>query len=79
MENAIEKAITHFNTSPGNSLTNQDVFYREVSKVHRVIQELVNCCEESAHSDLSPIQVAQVVHDTNEIVLVSIQDQIYFL
>ncbi|KAJ8952741.1 hypothetical protein NQ317_010759 [Molorchus minor] len=26
----------------------------------------VNCCEESAHSDLNPTQIAQVVHDTNE-------------
>lgn len=72
MENAIEKAISDYNTSTGNSLTNQDVFYREVSKIHRGLQELVNCCEDSAHSDLSPTQIAQVVHDTNEIILVSL-------
>ncbi|KAG5890186.1 hypothetical protein JTB14_010650 [Gonioctena quinquepunctata] len=69
MEEALEKAIVHYKTETGNGLTNQDVFYREVSKVQRGIQELVNYCEDSAHSDLSPPQVAQIVHDTNEIVL----------
>ncbi|KAJ8925587.1 hypothetical protein NQ315_009427 [Exocentrus adspersus] len=78
MENAIEKAIQYFDASPGNSLTNQDIFYREVSKVHKGIQELVNCCEESAHSDLNPTQVAQVVHDTNEIVLTVLNEVIQY-
>lgn len=70
LENAIEKAIVNFESEPANGLTNQDVFYREVSKVHTAIQELANCCEDAAHSDLSPAQVAQNVHDTNEIILV---------
>ncbi|XP_018569025.1 nuclear pore complex protein Nup133 [Anoplophora glabripennis] len=78
MENAIEKAIQHFDITPGNGLTNQDIFYREVSKVHKGIQELVNCCEDSAHSDLSPTQVAQVVHDTNEIVLTVLNEVIQY-
>lgn len=72
LENAIEKTIDSYETEPGNGLTNQDVFYREVSKVHKGIQELVNCCEDTAHSDLNPLQVAQIVCDTNEIVLVKI-------
>lgn len=72
LENAIEKAIKSYETEPGNGLTHQDVFYREVSKIHVGIQEVVNCCEDTAHSDLTFAQVAQIVHDTNEIVLVSI-------
>ncbi|KAJ8938499.1 hypothetical protein NQ318_005163 [Aromia moschata] len=78
LENAIEKAIEGSDTRPGNGLTNQDIFYREVSKVHRGIQELVNCCEDAAHSDLSPGQVAQVVHDTNEIVLTALNEVIQY-
>lgn len=72
LENAIEKSIKSYETEPGNGLTNQDVFYREVSKIHKGLQELVNCCEDTAHSDLNITEVAQIVHDTNEIVLVSI-------
>ncbi|XP_057660912.1 nuclear pore complex protein Nup133 [Diorhabda carinulata] len=78
LENAIEKAIINFESEPGNGLTNQDIFYREVSKVHTVIQELSNCCEDSAHSDLSPIEIAQNVHDTNEIILTVINEVIQF-
>ncbi|CAH1116722.1 unnamed protein product [Phaedon cochleariae] len=78
IENALEKAIEHFETEPGNGLTNQDVFYREVTKVQRGIQEIVNCCEDSAHSDLSPAQVAQIVHDTNEIVLTVLNEVIQY-
>ncbi|KAJ8941363.1 hypothetical protein NQ314_010426 [Rhamnusium bicolor] len=78
LENAIEKAIEHFESEPGNGLTNQDIFYREVSKVHRGIQELVTCCEDSAHSDLNPAQVAQIVHDTNEIVLTVLNEVIQY-
>ncbi|XP_072378626.1 nuclear pore complex protein Nup133 [Diabrotica undecimpunctata] len=78
LENAIEKALDNYETEPCNSLTNQDVFYREVSKVYTVIQELANCCEDAAHSDLSPAQIAQNVHDTNEIILTVINEVIQF-
>ncbi|XP_023018139.1 nuclear pore complex protein Nup133 [Leptinotarsa decemlineata] len=78
MEEALEKSIAYFQTEPGNGLTNQDVFYREVSKVQRGIQELVNCCEDSAHSDLNPAQIAQVVNDTNEIVLTVLNEVIQY-
>lgn len=75
LENAIEKAIKSYQTEPGNGLTNQDIFYREVSKIQTGIQELINCCEDTAHSDLNITQVAQIVHDTNEIVLVSFKNR----
>ncbi|CAH1978388.1 unnamed protein product [Acanthoscelides obtectus] len=78
LENAVEKAIKYFDSEPKNGLTNQDVFYREVGKMHRGIQELANCCEETAHSDLSPGQVAQVVHDTNEIILTVMNEVIQY-
>lgn len=78
LENAIEKAIVNFESEPANGLTNQDVFYREVSKVHTAIQELANCCEDAAHSDLSPAQVAQNVHDTNEIILTVLNEVIQY-
>ncbi|VEN43093.1 unnamed protein product [Callosobruchus maculatus] len=78
LENAIEKAISYFSSEPKNGLTNQDVFYREVEKVYRGIQELANCCEETAHSDLGPGQIAQVVHDTNEIMLTVMNEVIQY-
>ena len=71
LEKAIEKAVAESDTRPENGLTFQDVFFREITQVHKGVQELVNYCEDISHSNMTPAQIVEVIHDTNEIVLVS--------
>lgn len=72
LEKAIEKAVMgdEYETVPENGLTHQDVFFREVSRVHRGLQELVNYCEDISHSDLDPVKVVDVINETNTIISV---------
>ncbi|XP_025830293.1 nuclear pore complex protein Nup133 [Agrilus planipennis] len=69
LDYAIEKAVGGPNVEHLDGLTNQDVFYREVNKIHRGLQELVNRCEDAAHSDLDPGEVAVLICETNDLLL----------
>lgn len=51
-------------------LSHQDVFYREVTQIHRAITELTVGCEEAAHSDKDPKEVAKHIVDANDVILV---------
>lgn len=53
-----------------NGLAHQDLFFKEVTKTYKLFQELSDLCEDAAHSDLDPANVAQQISDTNEIFLV---------
>lgn len=70
LEKAIEKST---DKKPENGLTYQDLFFREISQVHKGIQELVNNCEEVSHSNKNPTQIAEILHETNDIILVSFE------
>ncbi|EFA05993.1 Nuclear pore complex protein Nup133-like Protein [Tribolium castaneum] len=78
LEKAIEKATAESETKPENGLTYQDVFFREVSQVHRGIQEMVNYCEDKSHSNMDPAQIVDMIHDTNEIILGALKSVINF-
>lgn len=75
IENAIDKVIEDYDFEPeGESLTNQDIVFKEVTKIYTIFQQMVNLCNEVAHSDLSPLDLGTLIKDTNEIILVSIID-----
>ncbi|CAH0552008.1 unnamed protein product [Brassicogethes aeneus] len=78
LDSAVEKAIQGYDFQPGNGLTNQDIFFREVSKVHRCIKELTANSEDVAHSDMSPQQVVQHINDTNDIILSTLNEVIQY-
>lgn len=70
LERAIKKAVEDSGIEPENGLSHQDVFYREVTRIYRGLQKLVAICEETAHSDLNPTEFANLLCETNEIILV---------
>lgn len=70
LEKAIKKAVDATVAAYDYRLSHQDVFYREVTKIHRAIKELASGCEEAAHSDLNPKDVATLISDTNDVILV---------
>lgn len=70
LENAIGRATEAEIAEMEYRLSHQDVFYREVTRVHRVMKELAACCEEAAHSDLNPKEVAGTIVDANDVMLV---------
>ncbi|CAG9859414.1 unnamed protein product [Phyllotreta striolata] len=78
IENAMEKIVAKMDDDHGASLTNQDIFYRKISNVHAIVQELANRCEETVHSDQNPVQVAQCVHDTNDILLAVLNEVVQY-
>ncbi|RZC40660.1 nuclear pore complex protein Nup133 [Asbolus verrucosus] len=69
LEKAIEKAIADWDTQPENGLTHQDVFFREVTRIHKGVQELVNYCEDVSHSNTNPPQIVEIIHESNDMVL----------
>lgn len=70
LENAIKRAVEDAVAEQDNRLSPQDVFYREVTKIHRALKELTAGCEEMAHSDLNPKDIAKTISETNDILLV---------
>ncbi|XP_049818107.1 nuclear pore complex protein Nup133 isoform X2 [Aethina tumida] len=78
LENAIENAIKDSDIERDNGLTNQDIFYREVSKVEKCIQELANLSEDVAHSNLNPEEIVQHIYDSNEIILTVLNEVIQY-
>lgn len=71
LERAIKKAVEDSEIEPENGLSHQDIFYREVTRIYRGLQKLVAICEEAAHSDLNPTEFANLLNETNDIILVS--------
>ncbi|XP_017772484.1 PREDICTED: nuclear pore complex protein Nup133 [Nicrophorus vespilloides] len=72
-EGILKKAIENVaRTIPINSdsgLTSQDVFYRQVTNIYKVAQEVTNICDEAAHSDMNPIEVAKLLNEANSVLL----------
>lgn len=80
MNDAINKTITddeddddflHVNKESSGNLTIQDLFYRHITQVHRIIQQLAKVATEQSHSDLPPLQLAYLIQEINVIILVS--------
>jgi nuclear pore complex protein Nup133 len=69
LERAIERAVADSETQPENGLTYQDIFFREVSQIHRGIQEMVNYSEDASHSNMSPSQIIEIISETDDIIL----------
>ncbi|XP_044263471.1 nuclear pore complex protein Nup133 [Tribolium madens] len=78
LEKAIEKATTESETRPENGLTYQDVFFREISQVHKGVQEMVNYCEDMSHSNMNPTQIVDMIHEANDIILGAFKSVINF-
>ncbi|XP_044731324.1 nuclear pore complex protein Nup133 [Chrysoperla carnea] len=66
------------NSESSSSLTIQDLFYRSVTRVHRLIQQLSILCVQQSHSDLAPLQFATLLHEANTILLAVLQDVITY-
>lgn len=59
-----------------DELTPRDIFYREVSTVHRFLPTLVNTASEVTQSERPIQQVAHYIMQVNAILLVSIMKSI---
>lgn len=70
LESAIKRTVEDAVAEQEYRLSHQDLFYREVTKIHRALKELTAGCEVVAHSDLNPKDIAKTISDTNEILLV---------
>lgn len=78
LQKAIQKAVedSPFDTEYG--LTAQDIFYSHITSVHRALQEIVKLCEDAAHSDMNPIEVANYVKKSNVILLNTLKDVLQY-
>lgn len=70
LEKAIDAVVMNSKTKPTNGLTNQDIFFREISQVHKGIHELVNICEDVAHSNATQTFIIETISEANEILSV---------
>ncbi|XP_066258897.1 nuclear pore complex protein Nup133 [Euwallacea similis] len=68
-EDTLERAVRTYATPTGDGLSNHDIFFREVTRIHEGFSCLSKICEDSSHSAAEPADVIRVVHDGNSIVL----------
>lgn len=64
---AIEMVLDRRSVEPVNNLTPQDLFYREVSKVHEIMPVLIECEEEQLMSETDSRAVVTLVSAVNNI------------
>ncbi|KAK4884014.1 hypothetical protein RN001_000285 [Aquatica leii] len=71
---AIDNYITDSEVPKEHGLTKQDILFSKVTQIHQILQELVNRCDEAAHSDLNPMEAIELVKETNNIILSVLKD-----
>ncbi|KAK9884080.1 hypothetical protein WA026_005018 [Henosepilachna vigintioctopunctata] len=69
LEKAIDKSVEGIVVDTEFGLTNQDVFYTKVVYIYKGLQELVNYCDEIAHSDMNPTEISSVITKCNGVIL----------
>lgn len=69
LERCIEKAIDT-RSDFENELTNQDVFFREITRISRGLQQINAYSEEVANSALNLTEIAETIRKCNELLLV---------
>ncbi|XP_069672597.1 nuclear pore complex protein Nup133 isoform X3 [Periplaneta americana] len=78
IETAMKYVLEERDEKPSAGLTHQDLFYREITKVHQIIKVLAKRSEEVVHSDRRPQEVANMIAETNIVILAVLQDVIQF-
>ncbi|XP_030748548.1 nuclear pore complex protein Nup133 [Sitophilus oryzae] len=68
-ETTLGSVVKHYNTETGSNLSNQDIFFREVSRIHEGINCLSKICEDIAHSGSGPMNVSAAIQEANSIIL----------
>ncbi|GFG32593.1 hypothetical protein Cfor_12358 [Coptotermes formosanus] len=63
---------------PSGGLTYQDLFFREVTKFHQIIQVLSKKSEDLVHSDRQPQEVASMIAEANTVILAVLREVIQF-
>ncbi|XP_050314136.1 nuclear pore complex protein Nup133 [Anthonomus grandis grandis] len=69
LDSAMERAVTNYSTQPSDGLSKQDIFFREISRIHEGFLWLAKICEECSHSTLGPDSVAIQIHEGNKVTL----------
>lgn len=69
LEKCIENAIGD-NIDYENGLTAQDLFFREVTKINRGLQQIHVYSEKIANSAQSPAEIAEIIRRCNDLLLV---------
>nr|CAD7433875.1 unnamed protein product [Timema monikensis] len=79
IETAIKRVLAEQKEKqPHLGLSHQDLFYRQVTEVHRVLQVLAKCCNDLIHSDRRPQEVTDMVSETNSVILNVLQQVVQF-
>lgn len=72
LEKCIERAVGD-EVDPDGGLTHQDLYFRQVSKINRGLQQINIYSEEIANSAQNPVEIAETIRKCNEILLVSLK------
>ncbi|PSN35523.1 hypothetical protein C0J52_23803 [Blattella germanica] len=72
IETGMKYVVSERDEKPSSGLTYQDFFYREVTKVHQLIQVLSRRAEDLVLSDRRPQEVANMIAESNIVILQNI-------
>lgn len=73
IQDALDYVVRELYEEPKPGLSNQDIFYREVTKIHRGLWALVEKCVQASTTNTDPVQLIALISETNNILLVILQ------
>ncbi|KAL1492848.1 hypothetical protein ABEB36_011029 [Hypothenemus hampei] len=68
-DEAIQKTVQNYSTEVGDNLSNYDIFFREITRIHESFSAISALCEEDAHSLIETGKLVGRIHDGNAIML----------
>lgn len=78
IETNIKLLLADERKTPTGALNYFDIFYQEVTNIHKIFHFISKWSEDIAHSDRRPQEVAKLLADSNAVILSVLQDVIQF-
>lgn len=70
IDEAIDITLKKRNEYPPENLTQQDIFYVQITRIHEFFKSLASCADEIVQQEQMPAKASQILLDISQIVLV---------
>lgn len=74
IDEAIDITLKKRNEYPPENLTQQDIFYVQITRIHEFFKSLASCADEIVQQEQMPAKASQILLDISQIVLVKSTD-----
>ncbi|KAH1023482.1 hypothetical protein HUJ04_012680 [Dendroctonus ponderosae] len=78
LEDSIKRAVKNYTKAEKSVLSEQDIFFREVTRIQEGILCCAEVCENACHSAMQPEAVARTLHEGNQIILTVLTETLQY-